>query len=90
MTDTDSQTAAHYRRLLMARTTEERFLMGVQMCEAARATVLASLPADQNPIERKIALLRRYYGNDFDDAQLAKIEAAFRERTVPVAIAAGS
>lgn len=81
MNDTDPQTAAHYRRLLMSRTNEERFLMGVRMCAAARATVLSSLPATQSPIERKLALLRRYYGNDFDAAALAKIEDTFREHS---------
>ncbi len=78
MTDTDSQTEAHYRRMLMARSPEERFLMGLRMCEAARATVLASLPAGLAPIERKIALLRRYYGSDFGEEELARIEGALR------------
>ncbi len=65
MTDTDPQTEAVYRNLLMAREPSERFLMGMRMCEAARATVLASLPDGQSPIERKVAVLRRYYQNDF-------------------------
>lgn len=78
MTDTDPQTAAMYRRLLMEREPAERFLMGVGMCEAARATVLASLPPDQSVAERKIALLRRYYGSDFSEGELMNIERALR------------
>ncbi len=42
MTDTDPHTEAIYRELLLARTPEERFRMGLRMCEAARATVMAS------------------------------------------------
>ena len=78
MTDTDPQTEALYLRLLMERTPEERFLMGLRMCEAARATVLASLPAGRSESERRIALLRRYYGSDFSAEQMAAIEAALR------------
>jgi hypothetical protein len=76
MTDTDPQTEAFYARLLMERTPEDRFLMGIRMCESARATVLASLPATGRESERKAALLRRYYGSDFSAAELAAIEAA--------------
>ena len=76
MTDTDPQTEAFYHRLLMERSPAERFLMGVRMCAAARATVLASLPAGLSPIERKVALLRRYYGADLEEADLVKIERA--------------
>lgn len=78
MTDTDPQTEALYRGLLMERTAEERFLMGVRMCEAARATVIASLPPDLSNAVRKVALLRRYYGSDFGAEELARIEAALR------------
>ena len=78
MTDTDPQTEAVYRRMLMARSPEDRFMMGVRMCEMARKTVLASLPPGLGPLERKIALLHRYYASDFSDGELAKIEAAIR------------
>ena len=78
MTDTDPQTEAVYRQMLMAREPGERFLMGLQMCGMARAMVLASLPEGLSPIERKVALLRRYYQNDFSEAELARIEQALR------------
>ena len=46
----------------MARSGEERFIMGVHMFEAARAMVLASLPAGLPPDELKRALFQRLYG----------------------------
>lgn len=82
MTDTDPQTEAIYREMLMAKTPEERFLMGIRMCEMARATVLASLPANLSPVDRKVAILRRYYEHDLPGAELARIELLLR--TAPV------
>lgn len=76
MNDTDTQTEALYRRLLMERTPEERFLMGIRMCESARQTVMDSLPSHLTPRERKASLLRRYYGSDFSAEELARIESA--------------
>lgn len=78
MTDTDPQTEAVYREMLMARRPEERFLMCLRMCETARTMVLASLPATLSPIERKVALLRRYYQTDFSEDELVRIEQALR------------
>ena len=83
MTDTDPKTTAFYRDLLMARSPEERFLMGLRMCEMARATVLASLPAGLSAAERKIAVLRRYYAADFPEESLAKIESSVRAADPP-------
>ena len=90
MTDTDPQTEAVYRRLLMKREPAERFLMGVRMCEAARLTVLASLPPGQSDVERKIALLHRYYRDDFDDEEMAKVEQAFRSFSPGTATSKGN
>jgi hypothetical protein len=81
MTDTDPQTEAIYREMLMARDPGERFLMGLRMCEMARAMVLASLPEDLSPADRKVAILRRYYQNDFSEDDLARIERALRANT---------
>ena len=46
----------------MARSGEERFLMGVQMFDAARAMALASLPTGLSPEELKRQLFQRLYG----------------------------
>ncbi len=83
MTDTDPETEAIYRKMLLALEPSERFLMGLRMCEAARMTVLASLPEELSPIERKVAVLRRYYQNDFSESELTKIEQAIRANPSP-------
>jgi hypothetical protein len=46
----------------MARSGAERFRMGVEMFEAARRMVLASLPGDLPETERKRRLFERLYG----------------------------
>ena len=60
MTDTSPEIAELFRQKLMARSGEERFLMGVRMFDAAHAMALASLPAGLLPEELK--LYQRLYG----------------------------
>ena len=62
MTDTSPEIAELVRQKLMARSGEERFLMGVRMFDAARDMALASLPADLSPDELKRQLFQRLYG----------------------------
>jgi len=62
MTDTSPEIAELVRQRLMARSSEERFLMGVRMFDAAREMVLASLPAGLTPEELKRQLFQRLYG----------------------------
>jgi len=62
MTDTPPEIAEMVRQKLMARSGEERFLMGVQMFDAARAMVLASLPKGLPEEELKRQLFKRIYG----------------------------
>jgi hypothetical protein len=62
MTDTSPEIAALVRQKLMARSAEERFLMGVRMFDAARAMTLASLPAGLSAEELKRQLFQRLYG----------------------------
>ena len=62
MTDTPPEIAEMVRVRLMARSGAERFRMGVEMFEAARRLVLASLPADLTETERKRRLFERLYG----------------------------
>ena len=51
------------RARLMSLSGAERFRMGVEMFDAARRMVLASLPADLTETERKRRLFERLYGN---------------------------
>jgi hypothetical protein len=62
MTDTPPEIAEMVRARLMALSGAERFRMGVETFEAARRMVLASLPADLPPAERKRRLFERIYG----------------------------
>jgi len=49
--------------MMMARSGEERFIMGAQMFDDARAMVLASLPKDLSPREVRRQLFERLYGS---------------------------
>ena len=62
MNDTSPEIAELVRQKLMARSAEERFLMGVYSFDAARAMILASLPAGLSPEELKRQLFQRLYG----------------------------
>ena len=65
MTDTPPEISEMVRARLMARSGAERVRMGVEMFEAARRMVLASLPADLSEAERKRQLFERVYGVPF-------------------------
>lgn len=61
MTDTAPEIAAIIRERMMALTGSQRFVIGTQMHEAARRMVLASLPPDLSPAERRQSLFKRFY-----------------------------
>lgn len=63
VTDTPPEIAEMVRSRLMARTAEERFVMGVRMFDAAREMILASLPSSLSPRERCEMLFHRIYGH---------------------------
>jgi hypothetical protein len=62
MTDTPLEITELVRQKLMARSCEERFLMGVRSFEAAREMVLSSLPVGLSTEEMKRQLFQRLYG----------------------------
>ena len=62
MSDTPPEIGQRVRQMLMARSNEERFMMGVRSFEAAREIVLASLPKNLPPQELKRLLYQRIYG----------------------------
>jgi hypothetical protein len=68
MNDTSPKIAEMVRARLMARPGAERFRMGVEMFEAARRIVLASLPAGLSETERKRRLFERLYGTPLPTA----------------------
>jgi hypothetical protein len=62
MNDTSSDIAELVRQRLMAHSGSERFVMGTRSFDAARAMVLASLPADLSKDELRRQLFQRVYG----------------------------
>lgn len=64
MDDTSPEIAAMVHARLMAKTGEERFLMGIRMHEAARRMVMASFPPGLSEGEQKRLLLERFYGDE--------------------------
>lgn len=59
MNDTPPEIAKMVRERLLARSSDERMLMGSQMFEVARAMILASLPPGLSEIEIKRRLCER-------------------------------
>jgi hypothetical protein len=79
MKDTPPDIEERYRIMLMARTGEERLIMGCAMRDTARALVEASLREQTpNATEATIrkGLFLRFYGDEFDAETRAKILAA--------------
>lgn len=56
-----------------SRSGEEKLLMALSMFETARELVIASLPKDISESELRKELFLRFYGNDFDDEEKARI-----------------
>ena len=63
MNDTTPEMARLVRERIMARSPEERFLMGARTFDAALEMIRASLPANLSGAERKRRLFERLYGN---------------------------
>jgi len=66
MTDTPPEIERLLRERMMARSGEERFVMGAQMFDAARAMAAAALPAGLSEEERKRMLFRQIYGKELE------------------------
>ena len=62
MNDTSPEVERLVREKIMARSGEERFVMGAQMFDAAREMIRASLPRDLPAAELKRRLFERLYG----------------------------
>jgi hypothetical protein len=66
MTDTLPEIQRIMRDKLMARSGEERFVMGAQMFDSAREMVKASLPQDLSEPEQRRQLFKRIHGKELD------------------------
>ena len=76
MTDTPPDVQALHRRLLLARSGEERVRMAVSMCNTSRTIVWSSIPAGASDAQRRVASLRRYYGETLTPEQRVAIAEA--------------
>ena len=54
------------RDKIMARSGEERFVMGARMFESAREMAKASLPRGLSETEQRRQLFKRIYGQELD------------------------
>lgn len=61
MNDTPPEVEELVRKMMLARSDEERFVMGALMFDAARELVIASLPRNLPPTEFKHRLFERIY-----------------------------
>jgi hypothetical protein len=64
MNDTPPEIERMVRDMIMARSGEERFIMGAQMFESAREMVKASLPTGLSKTEQRRLLFKRTYGKE--------------------------
>jgi hypothetical protein len=78
MNDTQPEMAKLYHQLLMAKTGEERLIMGCSMFDFAKSIVISSIKNDNprlSPSEIRQELFKRFYQNDFTALQTKKILA---------------
>jgi len=80
MKDTPPEIEAMVRDRLMAFSGAERFCMGVEMFDAARRMVLASLPADLSARDRKRLLYERIYGEPLPESAVDGDEGVLPHR----------
>lgn len=82
MNDTAPEMDERFRAMLMARTGEERLIMGCAMRDSARMIVEAALRA-QDPHATvgtiRQGLFLRFYGHEFDAVTRAKVLAAIEQ-----------
>ena len=64
MNDTPPDIERMVRDKIMARSGEERFIMGAQMFDSAREMVKASLPRGLPETEQRRLLFKRIYGRE--------------------------
>ena len=67
MNDTSPEVEQRVRKMIMARTGEERFLMGAAMFDAARQMILASFPPGLTKDEIRHRLFERLYGKKLEE-----------------------
>ncbi len=67
MNDTPEHIKKRFREMIMNRSNEERFMMGISMYDMAREITISSFPPKLSGKEFRELLFLRMYGNDFDE-----------------------
>ena len=75
VTDTPPEIEQLVREKIMARSGEERFIMGSRMFDSAREMVRASLPRGVSKAEEQRLLFKRIYGKEIDLGDLDEPDA---------------
>lgn len=85
LSDTSPEAADHLWQLFRARSGEQRLRMACEMFDSARRLVVASLPeaVAADPVERSVALLRRFHGRDLEPPILDAIVTRLQRRAEP-------
>ena len=81
MTDTSASVNARYSEQLLRLGPARRIEMACAMFTSARALALAGeslLRGELAPLDERVALLARFYGDDLTDETRARIEAHLR------------
>lgn len=76
MKDTTEEAEKIQLEIILSKTNEERFLMGIEMIDSVRQIVANSIREKHPGIsetELKVEMFRRYYENDFTPEQMADI-----------------
>ena len=68
--DTSPKIEAMVNERYKQMTPDERVRIAASMFDTARAIVLSSLPSNLSPKERRLALVRRFYGDELPEAAL--------------------
>jgi hypothetical protein len=66
MNDTSPAIEQLVKNRLMARSGEERFIMGAQMFDSACEMIKASLPPHLSNLEKRRELFKRIYGKEME------------------------
>lgn len=66
MTDTSPEIERMVCNKIMARSGEERFIIGAEMFDSAREMVKASLPKNLSEAEMRRLLFKRIYGKELE------------------------
>lgn len=81
MQDTHPDFEQMQYKMIMSRTPQERFMMGMEMIESARKLVEYGI-RHKNPaiseIELKVEIFKRFYADDFSQEELEKVVRHFK------------